>query len=142
MIKSAVRFCRTPVAPHHTIREGDAHALPVDPGTVDRAKIDRVLMHVAEPSSVLVQLHLAARPGARIALAEPDWDTLVVDAEDLGTSRAFTRYTTSEVVRHATIGRSYDLAQLRPLADYVKELERDLTAARTGLRQMIRDENR
>ncbi|MFE7328001.1 hypothetical protein ACFU8W_23995 [Streptomyces sp. NPDC057565] len=36
----------------------------------------------------------------------------------------------------------HDLAQLRPLADYVKELERDLAAARTGLRQMIRDENR
>ncbi|MGW7412124.1 ATP dependent DNA ligase [Streptomyces sp. NPDC054863] len=62
-------------------------------------------MHVAEPTSVLAQLHLATRPGARIGLAEPDWDTLVVDAEDLDTSRAFTRYTTSEAVRHATIGR-------------------------------------
>ncbi|MFV5992261.1 hypothetical protein ACNPQM_07340 [Streptomyces sp. NPDC056231] len=38
--------------------------------------------------------------------------------------------------------QQYDLAQLRPLADYVKELKRDLAAARTGLRQMIRDENR
>ncbi|MFF3958444.1 hypothetical protein ACFYY1_35300 [Streptomyces sp. NPDC001890] len=36
----------------------------------------------------------------------------------------------------------HEVAQLRPLADYVRELERDLTAARTGLRQMIRDENR
>ncbi|MCX2922249.1 methyltransferase domain-containing protein [Streptomyces sp. NEAU-W12] len=88
------------------IREGDAHSLPVTPGTVDRAKTDRVLMHVAEPTDVLAQLHLVTRPGARIGLAEPDWDTLIVDAEDLDTSRAFTRYTTSEVVRHATIGRS------------------------------------
>ncbi|MFE9920664.1 methyltransferase domain-containing protein [Streptomyces sp. NPDC005774] len=88
------------------IREGDAHCLPVMPGSVDRAKIDRVLMHVAEPVDVLAQLHSVTRPGALIGLAEPDWDTLTVDAEDLGTSRAFTRYTTSEVVRHATIGRS------------------------------------
>ena len=88
-----------------TIREGDAHELPVDPGTVDRAKIDRVLMHVDEPTEVLAQLHTATRPGARIGLVEPDWDTLVVAAEDLETSRAFTRYTTSEVVRHATVGR-------------------------------------
>ncbi len=88
------------------IREGDVHALPVEPGTVDRAKIDRVLMHVDEPVDALAQLHRATRPGARIGLAEPDWDTLIVDAEDLETSRAFTRYTTAEMVCNATIGRS------------------------------------
>ncbi|MEE1735305.1 methyltransferase domain-containing protein [Streptomyces sp. BE147] len=87
-------------------REGDAHALPVDPGTVDRVRIDRVLMHVDDPDAVLAQLRLVTRPGCRIGLAEPDWDTLVVDAEDITTSRAFTRYTASEVVRNATIGRS------------------------------------
>lgn len=88
------------------IREGDVHALPVEASTVDRAKIDRVLMHVAEPADALAQLNRATRPGSRVGLAEPDWDTLIVDAEDLETSRAFTRYTTAEVVRHATIGRS------------------------------------
>ena len=97
---------RTSDLPAVQIREGDAHALPLEPSTVDRAKIDRVLMHVAEPAAVLEQLHLVTRPGARIGLVEPDWDTLVVDAEDIDTSRTFTRYTTSEVVRHATIGRS------------------------------------
>ncbi|MEV8454391.1 methyltransferase domain-containing protein [Streptomyces sp. NPDC052095] len=98
------------------IREADAHALPVEPGTVDRAKIDRVLMHVDEPADVLAQLRRATRPGARIALAEPDWDTLIVDAEDLETSRAFTRWTTTEVVRHATIGRG--LARLAEQAGF------------------------
>jgi ubiquinone/menaquinone biosynthesis C-methylase UbiE len=98
------------------IREGDAHALPVAAGTMDRAKIDRVLMHVADPADVLAQLHRATRPGARIGLAEPDWDTLIVDAEDLETSRAFTRYTTAEVVRHATVGRS--LARLAGRAGF------------------------
>jgi len=88
------------------LREGDAHALPVETGSVDRAKVDRVLMHVTEPDAVLSQLHRVVRPGGLVALAEPDWDTLVVDAEDLETSRAFTRYTTSDVVRHATIGRA------------------------------------
>ncbi|CAL9498075.1 2-methoxy-6-polyprenyl-1,4-benzoquinol methylase, mitochondrial [Streptomyces sp. enrichment culture] len=98
------------------VLEGDAHALPVAPGTIDRAKTDRVLMHVAEPADVLAQLHRATRPGARIGLAEPDWDTLIVDAEDLGTSRAFTRYTTAEAVRHATVGRS--LARLAEQAGF------------------------
>jgi hypothetical protein len=57
-------------------------------------------------TSTLVQLRRVTRSGALVGLVEPDWDTLVVDAEDLQTSRAFTRYTTEEVVRHATIGRS------------------------------------
>lgn len=98
------------------VREGDAHALPVASGTVDRAKIDRVLMHVAEPADVLAELHRATRPGARIGLAEPDWDTLIVDSEDVETSRAFTRYTTAEVVRHATVGRR--LARLAERAGF------------------------
>ncbi|MFC8202062.1 methyltransferase domain-containing protein [Streptomyces sp. NPDC057298] len=88
------------------VREGDVHALPVDRGSVDRAKIDRVLMHVEEPVAALAQLHLATRRGALVGLVEPDWDTLAVDAEDLRTNRDFTRYTTEEVVRNATIGRS------------------------------------
>lgn len=96
---------RTDDLPVVEIREGDAHALPIGPGTVDRAKVDRVLMHVAEPAGVLAQLHLVTRPGALLGLAEPDWDTLLVDSEDLDISRAFTRYTSSEVVRNATIGR-------------------------------------
>ncbi|MEU6228051.1 methyltransferase domain-containing protein [Streptomyces sp. NPDC047042] len=96
---------RTAAAHTVEIREADAHALPVAPGTVDRAKIDRVLMHVRSPAEVLAQLHTATRPGALVGLVEPDWDTLTVDAEDLETSRAFTRYTTEKVVRHATVGR-------------------------------------
>jgi hypothetical protein len=56
------------------------------------------------------------RPGALVALAEPDWDTLVVDSEDLDTSRAFTRYTTGYAVRNATIGRS--LARLAAAAGF------------------------
>ncbi|MFJ4368847.1 DUF6262 family protein [Streptomyces chartreusis] len=35
----------------------------------------------------------------------------------------------------------HEVAQLRPLADHVQELERDLAAARTSLRQMIREGN-
>jgi ubiquinone/menaquinone biosynthesis C-methylase UbiE len=97
---------RTDGLPGVEVREGDAHALPVEPGTADRAKVDRVLMHVDDPDAVLSGLHRATRPGAVVGLAEPDWDTLVVDAEDLETSRAFTRYTTGQVVRHAAIGRS------------------------------------
>ncbi|MEV0782467.1 methyltransferase domain-containing protein [Streptomyces sp. NPDC050423] len=113
---------RTDGLPRVEIREGDAHGLPIESGTVDRAKIDRVLMHVAEPADALARLHRVTRPGARIGLAEPDWDTLIVDSEDLGTSRAFTRYTAEEAVRNATIGRS--LARLAEQAGFRVETVR------------------
>ncbi|MDH6137179.1 ubiquinone/menaquinone biosynthesis C-methylase UbiE [Kitasatospora sp. MAA4] len=96
---------RTAELPVVRILEGDVHQLPLEDGSVDRARIDRVLMHVEDPGTVLAGLHRATRPGALVALAEPDWDTLLVDAEDLETSRAFTSFTSSVAVRNATIGR-------------------------------------
>jgi SAM-dependent methyltransferase len=102
--------------PSVELREGDVHALPVADAVVDRARVDRVLMHVADPAGVLAELRRVCRPGALIALAEPDWDTLVVDAQDLETSRAFTRFTTTRVVRNATIGRG--LARLAEAAGF------------------------
>ena len=70
------------------IREGDVLDLPVDRGTVDRAKIDRVLMHVDDPAAALAQLpddqrtavikkHFHGESLAAIA-AEMDRSTLAV----------------------------------------------------------------
>jgi SAM-dependent methyltransferase len=91
--------------PRVQVRSGDAGSLPVEDHSVDRARVDRVLMHVPDPAGVLAEPRRAGRPGAVIGLAEPDWDTLIVDSDDLDTSRAFTRYTTTRAVRNATIGR-------------------------------------
>ncbi|WP_265864123.1 methyltransferase domain-containing protein [Streptomyces sp. SKN60] len=101
------------------LREGDLNALPVADGSVDRAKIDRVLMHVPDPAAVLARLHTATAPGGLVGLVEPDWDTLAVDSEDLDTSRAFTRYTVTEAVRNATVGRS--LGRLAERAGFTVE---------------------
>lgn len=87
------------------IRLGDAHDLPVADASVDRARLDRVLMHVADPAAAVARLRRVVRPGGRIALAEPDWDTLVIDEVDLEMSRAYTRFVATQVVRNGAIGR-------------------------------------
>ena len=84
----------------------DTHALPLPAGSIDRARTDRVLQHVTSPSIAVGELARILRPGGLLALAEPDWDTLVIDAEDVATSRTYTTYVVEQVVRNATIGRS------------------------------------
>jgi SAM-dependent methyltransferase len=79
--------------------------------------MDRVLMHVADPANALAELHRVVRPGAVIALAEPDWDTLIVDDRDIETSRCYTRFVATQVVRNGAIGRQ--LARLALQAGFV-----------------------
>ncbi|WP_411143622.1 methyltransferase domain-containing protein [Streptomyces sp. x-80] len=84
---------------------GEAQALPVADDAADRARADRVLMHVAEPARVVAELRRVVRPGGLVALTEPDWDTLTVDPGEVETGRAFNRFVCGSMVRHATIGR-------------------------------------
>lgn len=83
----------------------DAHRLPFEDRSLDRARADRVLMHVADPAAVLAELHRVLRPDGLLTLAEPDWDTLAVDHPELALSRAFTRYVAERVNRNQAIGR-------------------------------------
>ncbi|MGY0232271.1 methyltransferase domain-containing protein [Longispora urticae] len=103
--------------PAATLHLGDAHALPLADASVDRARADRVLQHVADPARAVAELRRVLRPGGRAVLADNDWDTLVVDDPDVETSRAYTRYVSHERVRNATVGRQ--LARLCAAAGFV-----------------------
>ena len=61
---------------------GDAHALPFADASFDVVRTERVLQHVHDPARVLDEMRRVARPGGRIAAAEPDWQTLVVDVPE------------------------------------------------------------
>lgn len=85
-------------------RLGDIHTLPLPDGSVDRARVDRVLQHVADPAEAVREVRRVLRPGGLFGMAEPDWDTLAVADQDLDTSRQFARFVVGQV-RNATIGR-------------------------------------
>jgi ubiquinone/menaquinone biosynthesis C-methylase UbiE len=89
---------------------GDGHRLPLAGGCVDRARLDRVLQHVSSPAEILTEIRRVARPGAVLALGEPDWATLAIDSPDLRTSADFTAFLCANVVRNPSIGR--ELARL------------------------------
>jgi SAM-dependent methyltransferase len=86
-------------------QRGDIMALDFPDATFDRARAEQVLQHVAEPGRAMSEMARVTRPGGRVVVLEPDWDTLVIDAEDLGTSQAFSAFNCTRVVRHGRIGR-------------------------------------
>ena len=137
MVEQARR--RTSTLPRIEVLVGDAHALPLDDASFDRARADRVLQHLANPAQALAELRRVVRPGGLVTLAEPDWDTLAIDAADTTTSRAYTRFITTDLVRNATIGRQ--LGRLLNAAGFIVEsvaatviLFRDYQSAETILR--------
>lgn len=111
------------------VHQADAHQLPFDAHSIDRARADRVLMHVAEPAAVLTELHRVLRPGSLLALAEPDWDTLAIDHPNLAITRGFTRYIVERVNRNQAIGRQ--LPRLATHAGYTVRAVRNAAAVFT-----------
>jgi ubiquinone/menaquinone biosynthesis C-methylase UbiE len=103
MVEEAGR--RLAATPWVDVRTGDAHKLPIPDRSVDRARADRMVQHVADPAAVFTEFHRVLRPGGLACVAEPDWDTLVVDPGDVTTNRAFNRFVCSTIVRNATVGR-------------------------------------
>lgn len=87
------------------VLRADAHALPLRAASVDRIWTDRLLQHVADPDQVLEEARRVLRPGGRLIMAEPDWESLAFDHPDQDASRAYTRHLVDKIVRNAPIGR-------------------------------------
>jgi ubiquinone/menaquinone biosynthesis C-methylase UbiE len=99
--------------PQVKVVQADIHALGIPDGTVHRAHADRVLQHVADPPAVLREVRRVLRPRGCAVLAEPDWDTLIIDYPDLSVARAYTRFVSDRLVRNACIGRQLTVLATR-----------------------------
>jgi SAM-dependent methyltransferase len=67
---------------------GGSHGLDFESGTFDASRADRVLLHFERPHDAFKELVRVTRPGGRVVVFEPDWDTLAVDASDKAVTRA------------------------------------------------------
>lgn len=81
----------------------DAHALPFADATFAGAWADRTFQHLARPETALAELMRVTRPGGRIAVADPDYDTQVVELADQGLARRVLRFRADHAVRNGAL---------------------------------------
>jgi SAM-dependent methyltransferase len=81
----------------------DAHALPFDDATFDGAWADRVFQHLERPEAALAEMIRVVRPGGRIVVADPDYDTQVVDVEDRELARRVLDFRSGYMLRHGAL---------------------------------------
>jgi SAM-dependent methyltransferase len=85
--------------------QGDIMELNFPDNRFDRTRAEQILQHIPSPETALAEMARVTRPGGLVAVMEPDWDTLIIDADNLAMSRAFTAYNSTVVVAHGAIGR-------------------------------------
>jgi ubiquinone/menaquinone biosynthesis C-methylase UbiE len=85
-------------------RQADAHQLPFPDCTFDACRVDRVLQHLEAPERAIAEMARVLRVGGRLAAAEPDWDTLVIDVPDRSLARKIIHHK-CDSARQGWIGR-------------------------------------
>lgn len=59
---------------------GDVMQLAFAENDVNACRADRLFQHLANPRGALAEMHRVTRPGGRISVSDPNWDTCVVTA--------------------------------------------------------------
>ncbi len=84
--------------------EADLHRLPLPDAAFDAVRAERVLQHVEDPGRALAEMVRVAAPGARIVVAEPDWDTFTADLGPPEVMRLITARR-GAAIRNPAVGR-------------------------------------
>jgi ubiquinone/menaquinone biosynthesis C-methylase UbiE len=66
---------------------GNAYGLEFPDQSFDRARADRLFVHLQAPERALVEMVRVLRPGGRIVVSDPDCDTIFVDSPKRETTR-------------------------------------------------------
>ena len=81
----------------------DAQALPFSDASFDGSWADRVFQHLEHPEAALAEMTRVTKPGGRIVVADPDYDTQVVDVADQQLARRILRFRSDHALRNGTL---------------------------------------
>lgn len=74
--------------PEHTFHVATADALPYGDGAIRGYRAEKVYHALTDPAGALTEARRVLAPGGRIVLAGQDWGALVLDTDDMPTTRA------------------------------------------------------
>ena len=66
----------------------DIYDLPFHASSFEAGRVDRVLQHLEDPATAVAQMAWVVRPGGRVVLMEPDWESVTVGGVDPRITRA------------------------------------------------------
>jgi len=93
-------------------RVGDVYKLDLADNTFDGCRADRVFMHLHDRQQALSEMIRVTKPGGRIVVNGPDWDTLIVEAPDRDLTRKIIDHYIEHLVLNPWSGRElYKLLQ-------------------------------
>jgi SAM-dependent methyltransferase len=96
----------------------DAHQLPFADHAFGGVWADRVLQHLTDPEHALDELIRVTTPAGRLVVADPDYDTQVLDLADQQLARRVLRFRADRMLRHGTLAhRHAGLLAARGLTD-------------------------
>jgi SAM-dependent methyltransferase len=81
----------------------DAASLPFEEASFAGCWADRTFQHLAEPERALEEMLRVAKPGGRLVVADPDYDTQVVDIADQELARRVLRFRADHALRNGTL---------------------------------------
>jgi len=101
-------------------RVGDVYKLNFADNTFDGCRADRVFQHLQDRHQALSEMIRVTRPGGRIVVFDPDWDTMIVEAPDRDLTRKIIDHFVDQLVLNPWCGReSYKLFQQLGLENVV-----------------------
>lgn len=81
----------------------DAATLPFDGASFDGCWADRTFQHLADPDAALGEMARVTMPGGRLVVADPDYDTQVVDVPDQILARKVLGFRADHMLRNGTL---------------------------------------
>jgi SAM-dependent methyltransferase len=81
----------------------DAESLPFGDESFDGCWADRTFQHLSDPEAALAGMVRVTKPGGRIVVADPDYDTQVVDVADQELARRVLRFRADHALRNGTL---------------------------------------